>query len=294
VQTTLNGTHGKVVVEAVNKDDSFLNFLSIGGEVVGPDGKPLPVRLVQSGPGTYEGEFEARSPGNYVVALNYRGQKQSGMLLGGVAMNSDPELRDQKSNEAKLYEIASKTHGRLLTPWDAQNADLFTRQDVIVTASPMPVWDLLIPVMLGMILIDVATRRIAWDWNSTKRMAAAAAGFIQSFTTIRKVESRQTLDALKKVRDEGSDTKFKIEPPAGSSTPPPITARPDPKAKFQAKGVEGNISQIVGGATDKPIPPPPKKVEPKGASASPGGYTSSLLEAKRRAQEQIKKKEEGG
>ena len=53
----------------------------------------------------------------------------------------------------------------------------------------MPVWDMLIPVLLGLILLDVATRRIAWDWQSTKRMAAAAAGKVREFTTTRKVES---------------------------------------------------------------------------------------------------------
>jgi hypothetical protein len=66
----------------------------------------------------------------------------------------------------------------------------------------------------------------------------------------------------------------------------------DPKAKFEPKTqtpVEGDISTIVGGATDKPLPAAPKKIEPKGA---PGGM-GSLMEAKRRAQEQIKKKEKG-
>jgi uncharacterized membrane protein/membrane protein implicated in regulation of membrane protease activity len=295
VNTTLNGTKGKVVVEAVNKEDNFLNFLNVAGKVVGPDGKPVDVRLVQTGPGRYEAEFDTHAPGNYVVALHYQGQKQSGTLLGGVAMNSDPELRDLKSNDAKLDEIATRTGGRVLTPWDAQNANLFDRENVEISASPMPVWDVLIPILLASLLIDVAIRRIAWDWQSTKRLATAAANQVRSFTTVRKVESRQTLDALKRVRGEVAESKFKTgeQPPAETTAPtppppPPPAARPDPKAKFQAKGVEGDIAQVVGGATDKPIPPPPKKVEPKGAE---GGYTSSLLEAKRRAQEQIKKKE---
>jgi hypothetical protein len=90
-----------------------------------------------------------------------------------------------------------------------------------------------------------------------------------------------------------AETRFKPSDQPGG--PPPLSAaRPDPKAKFSApKGVEGDITQVVGGATDKPLPAPPKKIEPKGAPSAPGGHTSGLLEAKRRAQQAIKKKEEG-
>jgi hypothetical protein len=151
----------------------------------------------------------------------------------------------------------------------------------------------LLPFLLALIILDVATRRIAWDWIAMQRMATAVATRVREFTTVRKVESRSTVDALKRVRDE-AETKTQATGQPG--TPPPLSAqRPDPKAKFTApKGVEGDITQVVGGATDKPIPPPPKKIEPKGApSPGPGGHTGSLLEAKRRAQQQIKKKEEG-
>jgi hypothetical protein len=62
---------------------------------------------------------------------------------------------------------------------------------------------------------------------------------------------------------------------------------PDPRRKFEAKGVEGDISDLVGGASNKPIPPPPKKIEPKGAPSGPGEHMGSLLEAKRRAQRKM-------
>jgi Ca-activated chloride channel family protein len=297
VQTTTTGTRGKVTVEALGKDDNFQNFLNIGGNIIGPDGKQVPIRLVQTGPGTYEAEFDAREAGNYVVALNYSGQKQSGMLLSGVAMNSDPEMRDLQSNEAKLEEIRERTGGRRLPAWDAGGADLFTRDGLLVSASPMPVWDLLIPVLLGLILLDVAARRIAWDYQSTRRLVLAMGDRIRAFTTVRRVESRGTLDAFRRVREEVAETKFRPAE-AGGLAPPKLpaqaSARPDPRAKFEARagGVEGNITQVVGGATDKPVPPPPKKIEPKGAPSG-GSHTGSLLEAKRRAQQQIKKKEEG-
>src|SRR5205085_2842817 len=53
VQTVQDGNKGHITVEALNKESSFLNFLSIGGTVIGPDLKPHDVRLTQTGPGTY-------------------------------------------------------------------------------------------------------------------------------------------------------------------------------------------------------------------------------------------------
>jgi hypothetical protein len=107
---------------------------------------------------------------------------------------------------------------------------------------------------------------------------------------VRKVESRQTLDALKRVRDDVAEQRFKTT----EQTPVTAGPLPDPKAKFEARGgVEGDISKLVGGASDKPVPAAPKKIEPKGAPGGTGGHTGSLLEAKRRAQQQIKQKEQG-
>jgi uncharacterized membrane protein len=289
VQTTITGDKGKITVEAVGKDNQYLNFLNIEGIVLGPDMKKADIKLVPTGPGTYEATFDAKTAGNYVVAMNYTGKEGSGALLAGAAMNSEPEYRELKSNDRLLNEIAARTNGHIITPFDPTGADIFRREGLTVTSSPLPVWDQLLPWLLALILLDVATRRIAWDWQSTKRMAATAANYIREFTTLRRVESGQTLDALKRVREEVAETKFKPSDKPAASAP-----RPDPKAKFTApKGVEGDITQVVGGATDKPVPPPPKKIEPKGATPGPGGHTGSLLEAKRRAQQQIKKKEEG-
>ena len=292
VQTSITGDKGKITVEAVGKNNQYLNFLNIEGLVLGPDMKNIPIKLVPTGPGTYEAQFDTKTAGNYVVALNYSGKDGSGILLSGAAMNSEPEYRELRSNDRLLEEIAARTNGHIINPFDPNGADLFRREGLMVSSSPMPVWDQLLPVLLALIILDVATRRIAWDWLATKRMAAAMAAHVRAFTSLRRVENAQTLDALKRVREEVAETKFK---PAEQGAPPPSAPRPDPKAKFTApKGVEGDITQVVGGATDKPVPPPPKKIEPKGApTPGPGGHTGSLLEAKRRAQQQIKKKEEG-
>jgi hypothetical protein len=155
----------------------------------------------------------------------------------------------------------------------------------------LPIWDVLLPLLMGLLILDVAIRRIAWDWNSTKRMALQAREYVMSFTTTRKVETRQSIDALKRVR---TDVEQKISEMTQKPSAPPRDAEtpPAPSAKFEAKGVEGDITNVVGGATAKPVPPPPKKIEPKGAV--PGGSSlSSLKAAKQRAQQKIKDQEKG-
>jgi uncharacterized membrane protein len=302
VQMSVDGDKGHITVEALNKDNAFNNFVDIAGTVAGGPGlKSKPIHLVQTGPGTYEGDFDAHEQGNYISYLNYASPKgangepaSSGVLLGGTVVNGSPELRDLQSNEGLLRRIADSTGGRMLDPWKPETADLFNRAGLLETASPQPIINLLIPILLVLIIIDVAVRRIAWDYAAMKRLAAAGADHVRNFTvaTISRgpQEQRQTLDALKRVRDEVADTKFKQEP-AAPAKPPPM---PDPKAKFQAaEGVEGDITKVVGGATDKPIPSAPKKIEPKGLAG--GSSMGGLMEAKRRAQQKIedKKKQDG-
>jgi len=283
-----DGSQGHITVRAVKQGNGFNNFLTIEGTVAGGAGlQGQKIRLVQTGPGEYKGDFDASQQGSYISYLTFSGQDgQSGSLLGGTTVNSSPELRDLQSNDELLKEIAERTGGRPPLPaFDAAAVDLFTRQGLEPTSSPQPIWDILIPFLLALILMDVAIRRIAWDWQSTKQMAATAAAFVRSFTyaAAPKVGNQQTLESLKRVREEVGEQKFK-----------PAETRPDPTAKFTATAgaaVDGDISQVVGGAADKPLPAAPKVVHPKGL-ATDENYTGGLLAAKRRAQQKIKEREE--
>ncbi len=289
VQTTQVGDRARVTVEALKNDSAFLNFLSIRGTVVGPDMKPQDVRLVQTGPGTYEAEFPTGDAGNYVVVLNYRGAKgEGGVLLSGVAVNQSPETRELKSNQAVLQRIAEQTGGRVLKPFDVAGANLFSRQNVVTTASPQPIWDWLLPVLIALIIIDVATRRIAWDMEMARKAARWLADQVRVITvTTRKVETKQTLDALKRVRDDVAEQRFKQDQSnVGGGEGASVV--PDRSRKFEAKGVEGDITQVVGGATDKPVPTSIKTEKHKDESS---GQMGSLLEAKRRAQQKMREKE---
>jgi len=293
VNTERVGDRATVTVEATDKAGGFASSLTLRGTVFGPDGTDREIRLVPTGPGTYSGEFPVSGAGNYVVRLAYSDpQGQQGWAVSGLVVNESPELRELRSNDLGLEQVAMQTGGRILTPFDAANADLFSRQGLVVGSSPLPVWDILIPILLALVLMDVASRRIAWDWAATKKLAAALARSVREFTLTRPVESKPTLDALRRVRDEVAETRFKAAEQSGADRDD--APLPDRKAKFEAKeAVEGDITQVVGGATSKPVPPPPKEATPKGMQPTAGSHTLSLLEAKRRAQQKIREKEQG-
>ena len=74
-------------------------------------------------------------------------------------------------------------------------------------------------------------------------------------------------------------------PPAAPTGPD----RPDASRKFEGRGIQGDLTSVVGGATAEEKP---KRPEEKPEAGQPGEHTSSLLAAKRRAREQMNKKDE--
>ena len=301
VQTKVENGRGTITVEAFGDEAKFKNNLTISGLALGEGGQDgQPIRLVQTKPGTYVGEFDARKEGNYVVALNAVDPEGTAVALrGGTAVNGSEEMKDLRDNEAAVRRVAEETNGRVLPTFGVGDGnDLFAvdytdstgqSRTLAKSYSPLPIWDWLIPVLLGLIILDVAIRRIAWDWDATKAVAARAGARVRAVTatTREDVEGKRgdaaTLGALRQTREQVA---------AGQRQPPPV-ARPDPTRKFEATGNEpaGDLGSVIGGATDKPVPKGPAgKVTPKGQQGDKpgtGGGMSDLIEAKRRARENI-------
>ena len=289
IQTTQSGGKGHITVSALDQSNGFQNFLNIAGTVAGPNpNQPAQaVHLVQTGPGQYEGTFDTPDPGTYVAAMEYRGEgKTAGMLLSGVAMNDAPEMRDLQSNDGFLQEIADRTGGRVLKPFDVQDADVFRREGLFPALSPLPIWDILVPVLIALILIDVAARRIAWDIVALRKYAATTAGAVRAFTTTRQVETRTSLDALQRIRS-GDTAGAAATTPAAA----PVVFRPrTATAKFEATGPvakNADLTAALGGASGIA-----KVAEKKSPAEAPAGGMSSLMEAKRRAQQRMKEQQE--
>ena len=121
VQTTQVGDKGKITVEALNRDSAFLNFLSISGTGLGPDVQAEERAARADRPGHVRRRVR-RDRSRHVrrgAELAAAPSGEGGVMLTGMAVNSSPELRDLKSNDALLREIAERTGGRVLEPFDA-------------------------------------------------------------------------------------------------------------------------------------------------------------------------------
>lgn len=281
IQTRAEGDTLHIVAETMDRENRRINFLNVTGQVVGPDMKAKDIQLNQTGPGRYEAVIERASAGAYVARLAYQGPKgEQGWQVAGAAINANPEMRDLRSNDALLRQVAERTGGRVLPPLDPQAAEFFRREGLKQTASPMPIWDLLLPALMGLLVVDVSIRRIAWD---LKAIAAAVGRYAGTFR-MRRVEQSASVDALRKLRDSAAEATPQASA-AGDQTP-----RPQSATKFEAQGIEGELTQLVGGArADSAASKQPEQPQqPTGSSPNQSGeHTSSLLAARRRAKQKM-------
>ena len=198
----------KIIVDALDKDNQFLNFLQIQGNVVDPNFKPSTVELVQTSPGRYEATVEnAEGSGNYFVNLGYRGpDKTQGLISTGISVPYSDEYRELRSNPTTLETLASLTDGQIGT-WKTTNdgridlprtvdaADHFRRDPGLINPKSFaPLWPILLWLAACLFLGDVAVRRIAPDMD---RIKLAMANEWKKLRGQEVVKSSAFLDKLK-------------------------------------------------------------------------------------------------
>jgi Ca-activated chloride channel family protein len=299
VRTTVSQGRGHVYVEAIDSDSSFLDFLNIQGSLLQPDAQTRPLQLVQTAPGKYEGDFDARQAGSYILAMRYHGKDgKDGMLVDGVSVDLSAELRDLHSNEGELTSIAAATGGRVLQPFDT-SASLFTTEGLWPSVSLLPIWDWVVPVLLGAFLLDVTVRRIAWDWQSIRYAWSSLGNGIHSFTATRKVAPEPVLSAWQSARRTAGERFARSasgETPTTGDAPPRLAEpRPQPKARFvAAKGVDGDITAVVGGARGETEKSSSAKPGARSGTGPSGDVLTGLRAAKERARQRIADAEGGG
>ena len=286
VSTSVSGGVGTIRVSAKEADTHAIDFMTIEGTLVDPENEAAPLRLTQVGPGQYEVKFDARDAGSYVVNLAYgMGQGDdavSGTLQTGLSVSFSPEFRELSADEPLLRELADRTGGRVLTP--AEAADTFDRAGLPPAEARHTIWETLIRWMLLLFLIDVAVRRIAIH---PVEVARKVRKFIAEMGRGRAAQPEAVLSSLKGTRDrlragmrERSDDR--------------TDAGPAPSARYSPGKQDTNateeLSKALDGASelDQPVVARPTRKKPPTDEA---GFTSRLLKAKKKVQEDINRDE---
>ncbi|MBI2299295.1 MAG: VWA domain-containing protein, partial [Armatimonadetes bacterium] len=145
----------RVIVDAVDQQGRFVNFLELHGTTVAPDGTALDLKLRQTAPGRYEATFATEQVGVYLVNVGGGSGQDAGSQTVGVGMAYPPEYGDIHSHEGLLQRVAETSGGRVLE----KPEDVFAPR-ARTSRAPSDVWALLLALALALFPLDVAVRRV--------------------------------------------------------------------------------------------------------------------------------------
>lgn len=160
-------------VEAADEGGRPLESLSMPATLYAPSGASREVSLTQTGPGVYEGRAAVSETGSHVALVRpSAGGRRLPPVVVGATKSEGAEFRSLKSDEALLRGIAETTGGRVVSLADVRGGMLFDRAGLTPREALRPLRSLLLLWAIGVLLADIATRRIAWDRWVSRRFGA--------------------------------------------------------------------------------------------------------------------------
>ena len=287
----------KVVVDALDKDEQFVNFLRFEGVTISPEldaegvPKKLPVDLVQTAPGRYEGTIaEADAKGNYFVTLGYAGPDgKVGLISGGVSVPYSDEYRELRSNGPALDALADVTGGQAIE-WRTrgegrgvdvrrtlEQTDVFRRDPGMVPPrAPKDLWPTLLWWASMLFLADVAVRRIAPDVDRLRR------GVSDAWTKFRGRDVEAPVEYMEKLRSRKAEVVDQIDRGRATRFEAPIPDGPAPPVDEPLLGGPASTAP----ETAKPSPKSSKPgLAPSEKPAEAESYADRLMKAKRKVWE---------
>jgi len=265
--TLIDGSDGRVVVDAVDSDGKPINNLQLQASVISPDQTAAAggVPLEQIAPGRYQGRFTANQRGTYLVAVSQDDNGTAQLVsTGGGVLSYPPEYRDLQPNVALLKNLADASNGAYLSDLDG----IFHQKPNPVRTF-WPLWQVLLICVTGTLFFDIAWRRLnVADWFRRGSAGPVAQRTDASLGALRAIRSgRRAVDSQRSSMRERVESLAAAQP-AGPSPPPTMP-----------------VAGPMGGESAP-------AAEPAAAPQAGAGYAHRLLSAKRRAKEQIREQTE--
>jgi Ca-activated chloride channel family protein len=283
-QSTVDNENGKghLVVDAFTSAGGFVNAAKITANVVAPDLSLKPVTLSQTGPGRYEGTFDADQTGPYLVNVR-RGESLSPSNSSGPAPPSQtvslvvpysPEFRTLGPNLPLLTRLAEGTGGKI-------------QNDAAQIYRDAPSWvvgvkDIGPPLLLWaalLFLADIAVRRLMIRPAKVRDgMAVGAQAVAARAASYREAKPNTQLSTpqMSKLLERKTTTRTASPTDTDDATRQLLNRR----VARTSEDAE-NPFPFVASLPPKPKPGPSDKP----AAPTGDGYTNRLLEAKRRAKD---------
>ncbi|QGJ71686.1 von Willebrand factor type A [Planctomycetales bacterium 10988] len=284
VVTEINDGQARLIINALDQDDAFLNNLSMQTTVLRPDGVAETVPLVQEGPGRYIANFEAEDAGSYILVTSPGAGKAP--IRSGVTVPYSPEFREQDTNQRLLQQIVS------LTPEDGNPGEMIQapedrptleallevnpfRHDLPPVMSTQDAWHWVLFFASLLFLLDVFNRRVQLSWAWVPRLAKK----VRARFTRKKVEAEPEFMSRLKSRKEEVGQSIEKRRSATRFEPEESTTK-------------GTAEEILSGEapkTDQPTSRGPQTsggmAAPKEKEEQPESYTDRLLKAKKKVWE---------
>jgi hypothetical protein len=288
VSTELVEGKVRVTVTALDKNDEFLNFLNMTGNVVGPDMKPIDLKIHQTAPGRYVGEFDSPEAGSYFLMLSPGGGMAP--ILSGVNVPYSPEYLDRETNEGIIKALASlptkgpNQPGQIIedTKGTGQEALLAFdpyRHNLMKASNSQDIWNLLMLAAACLFFADVFVRRVQVSFAWVPPLANRALDKI-----LRREPKPAPVEMIERLRSRKAAISQQIEATRAAARFEPTPDAPAPPA--------GSLDQVIA----KPSASSPTGQQP-GQSPAPDApkedddYTSRLLKAKKKVWDE--RKEDG-
>lgn len=281
VGTELRDNRARIVVNALDDNEEFLNFLNINARGIRPDLESMELQFTQTAPGRYEAEVDIDQSGNYLFSI-FPGEGYE-RLTAGVSVPYSSEYSDREANQALLESLASVTpkDGEPGTvapaPLDPQAMDDLLqvntfRPTLRHEADIQDIWPWL--VLLGGVIFftDVFIRRVAirFDWVGK---------WISEFKS--KDASEETQSRIARLQSRKAEIEKQIESKRAAT-------RFAPEIDSERGSGKDQLERVIGEEIDETADrrrPRPKHRDQSLDVEQEQSYTSRLLEAKRRAQQ---------
>jgi hypothetical protein len=233
VNTDVRDGKVHVVITAHDRNDEFLNFLTMEATAIGPQLNSISFDVKQAAPGRYVGEFDATEAGSYLVVVNPGLGRAA--IRSGVSVAYSEEFAGHDLNLPLLTSIAQiapqgSPAGQLIDAPDALPADerlarlLSTdtyRHDLVPAKSMQPLWPLALLAASVVFLADVFARRVSLGRDmfapALTGLRALLAGQVQQAAVEQAIERLRSRKAEVTGQWQQRRTAQPFESPARSS-----------------------------------------------------------------------------